>query len=197
MKPYQSFKIFISIREHFKNKKYDYFEKRGKHFLNSPEKFKQIKPQDKRYYEQYAREYGDSVRDFYVANFANSIGTRWVGSLDNSDSHNCYMDFIKFKQAPTRYFKNSIDAIVEHLNAENITFKKFLLMGSCFDLTNIHTMNIINQLTNLSINAKRDPLYDDKFFNLEKYAKFVSINSLDEYASILREKTKNLKNFKN
>ena len=191
MKPYLSFKLFISIREHFKNKKYDYFEKRGKHFLNSPDKFKTIRPQDKRYYEQFAREYSDSVRDFYVANFAHDSGIKWIGSLDNNDAHSLYLDYIKFRQAPQRYFKNSIDSIVNHCESENITFKKFLLMGSGFDLTDIHTRNILNQLTKFG--AKRDPLYDAKNFQLENYAKFVSINSLDEYAHILKDKLKHLK----
>jgi len=193
MRTYQSFKIYISIREHFKNKKYDYFEKRGKHFLNSPQKFEQVKPHELKLYEKYAREYNDNVRNFYVANFVDNRPIRWIGDLDTDYAHNVYMDFIKFRQAPTRYFKNSVAEIVEYLNAENITFKKFLLSGSGFVLTNVHTMNILNQLTNLSSNAKRDPLYNDKFFKLEKYAKFVSINSLDEYSHILKDTLKHLK----
>lgn len=193
MNAYQSFKLFISLREHFTRKGYDYFEKRGKCFMNTPEKFQLVKEHDKRLYEKFARTYPDSLRNFYVANFTANSSIKWIGSLDSSGNYDIYMDFEKFRQAPTRYFKNSVTEIENYCYNNNVSFKNYLLSDRIWQLTDVHTRHIINKLTKFT-ERLAPKQYRKDIMVMEKYGKFVSINSIEEYGSILKEKIENLKN---
>lgn len=106
--PYQTYCLYLAIKNHFTQKKYDYFKYSGKTNAK-PEAFEIRK--DKYYFGRLSKKYSEEeLLHFLVANFIQ--GKKWIGDLLEDDAHDTYMRYLKRKQAFTYHFTNELTALL-------------------------------------------------------------------------------------
>lgn len=106
--PYQTFCLYLAIKSHFTQKKYDYFKYSGT-VRATPESFE--KRRDKYYFSRLSKKYNENeMLDFLVANFIHD--NKWIGDLLEDTGHDNYIKYLKRKQAFTYYFTNELTALL-------------------------------------------------------------------------------------
>jgi hypothetical protein len=106
--PYQTYCLYLAIKSHFTQKKYDYFKYSGTVRAN-PESFEKRK--DKYYFTRLSKKYNENeMLDFLVANFIHS--NKWIGELLEDTAHDYYIKYLKRKQAFTYHFTNELAALL-------------------------------------------------------------------------------------
>lgn len=104
---YQTYCLFIALKNHFTQAKYDFFKYNGKtnaskeSFSTNRDKYKYIK---------LARKYDDAaMRDFIISNLL--FYRLWIGDYLDEEADGLYKDYLKRKQAMTYHFTNEIEKI--------------------------------------------------------------------------------------
>jgi hypothetical protein len=104
---FDTFRMFLAIRNHFTQKSYDYFKYKGKTNV-SLEAFSKRK--DRYYFQKLCRKYEDSeMEDFLVANFIH--GKSWVGEFLEEEANDIYLAYLKRKQGFTYHFRNEVSSL--------------------------------------------------------------------------------------
>lgn len=140
---YQTYCLFIALKNHFTQKRYDFFKYNGKtnvskeSFSSSRDKYKYIK---------LARKYDDSqMRDFIISNLL--FYRLWIGDYLDEDADKLYKDYMKRKQAITYCFANELEKLGDLKKAFRVKngqmpeLINFYLQGQI----SIETMTILNQ----------------------------------------------------
>lgn len=107
MTPFQAFKLYTALKNHFTTDSYDYFKYGGK-LRVSETTFETRK--DK--YMFYKLSKHDDPVNFLVANLSVDPNV-WVGNLFSNDNEKIYKDYLKRKESLTYTFKNEIDALLD------------------------------------------------------------------------------------
>ncbi len=106
--PFQTYCLYLAIKSHFTQQKYDYFKYSGA-VRAKEESFERRR--DKYYFVRLSKKYNESeMLDFLVANFIS--GNKWVGDLLEDVAHDTYIKYTKRKQAFTYYFTNELTALL-------------------------------------------------------------------------------------
>lgn len=102
---YDTFCLYMALKNHFSSKSYDFFKYGGKMRINK-ETF--LNRKDRFQFQKLCRLYDDTqMKDFLVANFVQS--NEWVGKLLDDDAAQVYQDFIKRQQSLSYNFQNEIN----------------------------------------------------------------------------------------
>jgi hypothetical protein len=92
---YGAYLLFLALRTHFSNPKYDFFEMRGK-IRASKETY--YKRKDRSFFEKIAREYTiEELRDFYIANLLED--KHYITDLIDENAKLAYTDYIRRRQS--------------------------------------------------------------------------------------------------
>lgn len=92
---YGAYLLFLALRTHFSNPKYDFFEMRGK-IRASKETYHKRK--DRSFFEKIAREYTiEELRDFYIANLLED--KHYITDLIDENAKLAYTDYIRRRQS--------------------------------------------------------------------------------------------------
>jgi hypothetical protein len=150
MTDFEVFSTYISLKNHFTKKSYDYFKYNGK-VTAKKESF--LKRKDRFFFEKLSRaKKSQEIIEYFVANFIESSDSSkvWVGDLKTTGKIN-YDNFLKRKQALeyifTEQLKNLtedqhlLDVIVSDKNKHPLVLKKYLKKEIC-----IETMIILDDL---------------------------------------------------
>ena len=106
--PYETYCLYLSIKSHFTQKKYDYFKYSGA-VKATYESFE--KRRDKFHFGRLSKKYNQNeMLDFLVANLVK--GKKWIGELLEDDAHDVYLKYLKRKQAFTYHFENELSALL-------------------------------------------------------------------------------------
>jgi hypothetical protein len=106
--PYQTYCLYLAIKSHFTQKKYDFFKYQGA-VRATPESFE--KRRDKYQFGRLSKKYDDTeMQDFLVSNLIK--GKKWVGELLEDSAHDTYIQYLKRKQAFTYHFTNELTALL-------------------------------------------------------------------------------------
>lgn len=191
MTPFDVYKQYLAIKNHFSKPNYDYFKYAGKSraSINS---FNTRK--DKYWFERMSRQKtDDEIKNYYVANFVESDtpDRLWIGEIFR-DGEQKYQNWMKRQQSLSYLFKEQsqnifldydLDEIFDTSKTHPIILKKFL-SGQI----TIETMVIYNKIflySKVFDKKLKDPVWESVSLKIKKYSPFLNIN-IKQYKTYLK-----------
>jgi hypothetical protein len=192
MSPFDCYKTYLSLKNHFTKKDYDYHKYCGKS-RSSLQSF--YKRKDRFWFEKLSRNKTDKeILEFFVSNFISSDdpSVLWIGEIiKEGDVHyNKWKKKIQslsylFKEETTDIFStNSLDEVFDCTKGHPLILKKFL-SGEI----SIETMVICDKVFFYSSNFDKklkDPIWEVVGNKIKKYSPFLNID-IFYYKKILKE----------
>lgn len=192
MTPFDVYKTYLALKNHFSKPKYDYIKYAGK-TRASIEAFNKRK--DRYWYEKLARQKTDEqIKQFFISNFiqVDDPGRMWIGELSRNGELN-YKDWLKRQQSLKYLFKEQSEELFLQDNLNNVldcskghppVLKKFLSGKIC-----IETLVIYDRIFLFGNNFDArllDPVWETVSLKIKKYSPFLNIE-VKEYKTILRD----------
>ena len=116
MDPFESYKLYNALKLHFEQDSYDAIKYNFKSNIK-PQSF--FARKDKFFFAKLAKNYGDNLLDYYVANFKN--GVSYVGDMINEEGESNYTRHKKVMESLTREFQKDINKFYKHyMNGKNV-----------------------------------------------------------------------------
>ena len=192
MTPFDVYKQYLAIKNHFSKPNYDYFKYAGKSraSINS---FNTRK--DKYWFERMSRQKtDDEIKNYYVANFVetDTPDRLWIGEIFR-DGEQKYQNWMKRQQSLSYLFKEQsqtifldydLDEIFDTSKTHPIILKKFL-SGQI----TIETMVIYNKIflySDIFDIKLKDPVWESVSLKIRKYSPFLNID-IKQYKKYLKE----------
>jgi hypothetical protein len=111
MDDFEAYKMYVSLKRHFSDDKYDYFKYNGKSRLTY-DSYK--KRPDKIFFQKLAKH--DNLEKFLISNFVND-SKLWVKDLAYSEqAENKYIEWNKKQQSLTHVLKNDLQKLDDDFN---------------------------------------------------------------------------------
>lgn len=192
MTPFDAYKTYLALKNHFTKPNYDYFKYAGKSRA-SIESFKKRK--DKYWFEKLSRQKNDDeIKYFFLSNFIKSDTPQslWIGEIIRS-GESAYNEWSKRQQSLSYIFKQESEELLSEGNIEKvldaskqhpIILKKYLSGTIC-----IETFAIWNEIFEFKgdFDSKLlDPIWQIVSLKLDKYKPFINIQ-VPDYKKILRK----------
>jgi hypothetical protein len=192
MMPYDAYKCYLSLKNHFTKDSYDYF-KYCKKTRASVQSF--YKRKDRMWFEKVSRQKTDKeVEEFFVANFVscNDPETLWIGEMIKEGEER-YKNWQKKVQSLSYLFKEESQSLFEEHKFEDVfkctkghppLLKKFLT-----GKVSLETMVIYDQIFTFSKNFDKklqDPVWETVSRRIKKYSPFLHIDVF-RFRKILKE----------
>ena len=190
--PFETYQTYLSMKNHFTNRKYDFFTYGGKSRATMTSFNKR---KDKYWFEKTSRKYSDQeITDFLLANFvtADTPQNLWIGEIINS-GEKTYADWMKRQQSLTYLFKEQSTELLSEKKLEEvfncskghpIVLKKYL--GGEISLETLTILEkIFSFVKNFDTNLQ-DPVWESVSLKIRKYLPFLNINVFN-YKKILRD----------
>lgn len=124
---FQCYKLYISIKTHFNNPKYDYFEKRGK-VRATRQAFE--KRNDKAFFYRIAKQYQkkEVLEKFFVANFIEN-NAMWIGDAVESEATDVYTAWRGRTDSIGYLFKNDMEVLLSKIPGKTVAHIFFVEDG--------------------------------------------------------------------
>ena len=192
MTPFDAYKTYLALKNHFSKPNYDYIKYAGK-TRASIESFNKRK--DKYWYEKLVRQKNDEqVKNFFIANFvqADDPSVLWIGNIIRG-GETYYTEWEKRQQSLKYIFKQQSEEMLSEYNLEQLfdtsrqhppLLKKFL-SGNI----SIETLVIYDKIFLFGNNFDKkllDPVWEIVSFKIKKYSPFLNID-VQDYKKILKE----------
>lgn len=192
MTPFDVYKQYLAIKNHFSKPNYDYFKYAGKSRA-SIKSFNTRK--DKYWFERMSRQKtDDEIKNYYVANFVetDTPDRLWIGEIFR-DGEQKYQNWMKRQQSLSYLFKEQsqtifldydLDEIFDTSKTHPIILKKFL-SGQI----TIETMVIYNKIflySDIFDIKLKDPVWESVSLKIRKYSPFLNID-IKQYKKYLKE----------
>ena len=190
--PFETYQSYLSMKNHFTNRKYDFFRYGG----NSSATVTSFnKRKDKYWFEKTSRKYSDDeIVNFLLANFVTTDNPKnlWIGEIINSGERT-YSDWMRRHQSISYLFKEQSSELLEDKNLEKvleckkghpIILKRFLGGDICLETFVI--FDIIFAFSEKFDKKLKDPVWETVSLKIKKYKPFLNINVF-QFKKILRE----------
>lgn len=107
MTPYETYCLFLALKNHFTTESYDFFKYKGK----TSASVKSFEARNDRFFfQKLSRKYNsDQMTDVMVANLLQ--GKKWVGDFLADDAEEIYFEYIKVKESITYIFTEETNRI--------------------------------------------------------------------------------------
>ena len=190
--PFETYQTYLSMKNHFTNRKYDFFTYGGKSRATMTSFNKR---KDKYWFEKTSRKYSDQeITDFLLANFvtADTPQNLWIGEIINSGEKK-YADWMKRQQSLTYLFKEQSTELLSEKKLEDvfncskghpIVLKKYL--GGEISLETLTILEKIFSFVKNFDTKLQDPVWESVSLKIRKYLPFLNINVFN-YKKILRD----------
>ena len=190
--PFETYQTYLSMKNHFTNRKYDFFTYGGKSRATMTSFNKR---KDKYWFEKTSRKYSDQeITDFLLANFvtADTPQNLWIGEIINS-GEKTYADWMKRQQSLTYLFKEQSTELLAEKKLEEvfncskghpIVLKKYL--GGEISLETLTILEKIFSFVKNFDTKLQDPVWESVSLKIRKYLPFLNINVFN-YKKILRD----------
>ena len=190
--PFDSYKTYLSLKNHFTKDSYDYFKYCGKSRATLQSFYKR---KDRMWFEKVARQKTDQeVVDFFVSNFVscNDPETLWIGEMIK-EGESRYQNWQKKIQSLSYVFKEESQSLFEENKFEDIfkcskghppLLKKFLT-----GKVSLETLVIYDRIFAYSSNFDKklqDPVWQTVSRRIKKYNPFLNIDVF-RFRKILKE----------
>lgn len=192
MTPFDAYKTYIALKNHFSKPNYDYIRYSGK-TRASIESFNKRK--DKYWYEKLSRQKSDEeIKNFFIANFvnANDPSSLWIGDIIRT-GETCYSEWSKRQQSLRYIFKEQSDTLLSSYNLDDLfdasrqhpPVLKTFLSGD----VSIETLVIYEKIFSFTKDLDKklfDPVWEIVSLKIKKYSPFLNIDVFS-YKKILKE----------
>jgi len=192
MMPFDAYKCYLSLKNHFTKDSYDYHKYCGKSRASVQSFYKR---KDRMWFEKFARNKSDQeVVEFFVANFVSCPDpeTLWIGEM-MKEGEGRYQQWQKKIQSLSYVFKEETQSLFEEHKFEEVfncskghppVLKKFL-SGKL----SLETMVIYDRIFlygNTFDKKLKDPVWETVSRKIKKYNPFLNIDVF-RYRKILKE----------
>ncbi len=190
--PFDSYKTYLSLKNHFTKDSYDYFKYCGKSRATIQSFYKR---KDRMWFEKVARQKTDQeVIDFFVANFVscNDPETLWIGEMIR-EGEGRYQNWQRKIQSLSYVFKEESQSLFDENKFEDVfncskghppLLKKFL--SGNISLETLVIYDRIFLFGNKFDKKLQDPVWETVSRRIKKYSPFLHIDVL-RYRKILKE----------
>ncbi len=192
MMPFDCYKIYLALKNHFTKDSYDYHKYNGR-TRATVETF--YKRKDRFWFEKMCRKKTEKeVEDFFVANFVSCSDpeTLWIGDLMKSGDSN-YTEWKKRVQSLSYIFKEEVESYISGNNFDTMFFIKGgrhpqLLKEHLQGHLSLETMLILDRILGYKNNFDKkldDPVWKVTSTRMKKYSPFLNIDVFT-YKKILK-----------
>ena len=191
--PYEVYQKYLSLKQHFNKKDYDYFKFQGRVRANESS-FEKRK--DKHHFIRLSKIYKDEeLTKFFVSNFVKSKDL-WVGNATSPEGRSNYIAWKAKIQSLPYVFENEVEAmfdenetfndifnvedgqhppIVRHVFGNEISLETFVILDSILKFTSKFNENI-----------EETVIWPELYSMINNYAPFVVVNK-QKYVDILKK----------
>ena len=190
--PFDAYRCYLSLKNHFTKDHYDYHKYRGKTRATVQAFYKR---KDRFWFEKFARSKNDKeVEEFFVSNFIYSTdpATMWIGEMIK-EGEGRYQEWKKKTQSLSYIFKEEVENVFEEQKVDDAfdcskghpPILKSYLGGD----TSLETMVICDIILGYGKDFDKrlnDPVWETVSRKIKKYKPFLNIN-VPRYKKILKE----------
>jgi hypothetical protein len=192
LEPFESYQKYLALKNHFTNKKYNYFTYNGKVKANLQSFYKR---KDRFWFEKLSRNKTDEeILNFFVANFASCDDPQslWIGQIIKEGEDN-YKNWMRKTQSLSYIFKEEISIF----NSKNFD-EMFSIQGNKHPLIiknylqkkiSLETLIILNNILEYTKEFDKklqDPVWEFVSMRIEKYTPFIHID-VNKFKQLLKE----------
>lgn len=193
MTPFDTYKTYLALKNHFTKDSYDYFKYCGKSRA-SLDSFHKRK--DRYFFERMSRQKtDDEIKAYFVANFVESSDSQnlWIGEIIRN-GETVYTDWLKKIQSLSYLFKTESEVFIRKDNFETLfdckngqhpdLLKKYLQKA-----VSLETLVILDAILNYSSKFDKklsDPVWETVGLKIKKYKPFLNIDEF-KCKNILKE----------
>jgi hypothetical protein len=192
LEPFESYQKYLALKNHFTNKKYNYFTYNGKVKANLQSFYKR---KDRFWFEKLSRNKTDEeILNFFVANFASCDDPQslWIGQIIKEGEEN-YTNWMRKTQSLSYIFKEEI-SIFNSKNFDdmfNIEGNKhpLIIRNYLQKKISLETLIILNSILNYKKQFDKklqDPVWEFVSMRIEKYTPFIHID-VNKFKQLLKE----------
>jgi len=192
MTPFDSYKMYVSLKNHFSRESYDYHKYCGKSRASLQSFYKR---KDRFWFEKISRQKSEKeILNFFVSNFisADNPQNLWIGEIIKS-GEKTYSDWIRRQQSLTYLFKEQSNELFSQIKLEDALncskghppVLKKILSGKL----SLETFVIYDKIFSFSKDFDKkllDPVWETVSLKIKKYKPFLNID-IFQYKQILRD----------
>lgn len=192
MTPFDCYKMYVSLKNHFTRETYDYHKYCGKSRASLQSFYKR---KDRFWFEKISRQKSEKeILNFFVSNFVSADNPQnlWIGEIINSGERT-YTDWMRRQQSLTYLFKEQSNELLLEIKLDDAlncskghppVLKKFL-SGQL----SLETLTIYEKIFHFSKDFDKkllDPVWETVSLKIKKYMPFINIDVF-QYKKILRD----------
>ena len=191
--PFECYKTYIAMKQHFTKEKYDYVKYGGKSRASGVSFNKR---KDRYFFERMSRKKSDDeITQYFISNFISSEDPTkvWIGEIIQNGETN-FKEWQKRNQSLTYIFSNEIEGVFSGGDFDSYfisngqhpkILKEFLKKN-----ISIETLVILDMILGFGKEYDKklvDPIWSTVSLKMKKYRSFLNI-SVPRYKKILKEK---------
>ena len=191
MMPFDAYRCYLSLKNHFTKDHYDYHKYRGKTRATQQAFYKR---KDRFWFEKFARQKKDKeVEEFFVSNFIYSTdpGTMWIGEMIK-EGEGRYQEWKKKTQSLSYVFKEDIDTLFNGVSFDELfdcsSGHPPILKSYLGNKTSLETLVICDRILGYRKDFDKklnDPVWETVSRKIKKYSPFLNID-VPRYKKILK-----------
>lgn len=193
MKPFDVYKSYLGLKNHFTKKTYDYHRYCGKSRASLQSFYKR---RDRFFFEKLSRQKSDDeIKAYFVANFVGCTDPEslWIGEIIRN-GEDVYTNWLKKIQSLYYTFKTEVEIFIHKENFSSLfSCKKGrhpeILKKYLEGAINLETMVILDMILNYSDNFDKkldDPVWETVSLRIFKYKPFLNID-IAKYKKLMQE----------
>ena len=190
--PFDAYKQYLSLKNHFTKEKYDYHKYCGKSRATVQSFYKR---KDRFWFEKLARNKSDQeVIEFFISNFITCTDPSklWIGEMIR-EGEGRYVAWKKRNQSLSYIFKEEIESILANHDLDSIFARKdghpIVLRKYLGGDISIETMVILDKILEYRQEFDKklqDPVWETVSMRMKKYSPFLHIE-VSRYKKILKQ----------
>ena len=192
MMPFDAYRCYLSLKNHFTKDHYDYHKYRGKTRATVQAFYKR---KDRFWFEKFARQKNDKeVEEFFVSNFIYSTdpSTMWIGEMIK-EGEGRYQEWKKKTQSLSYIFKEEVENVFDNKKVDDMfdcskghppILKSYL--GGDISLESMVIYDRIFDYGKDFDKRLKDPVWETVSRKIKKYSPFLNID-VSRYKKILKE----------
>ena len=192
MMPFDSYKCYLAMKNHFTKDSYDYIKYRGKSRATLNAFYKR---KDRFWFEKFSRQKSDKeIEEFFIANFSSCPDPEslWIGEMIK-EGEGRYQDWQKKVQSLSYVFKEEAESLFVDNKVDDVfdcsKGHPHILRSYLGGNTSLETLVICDRIfeygKDFDKNLK-DPVWETVSRRVKKYTPFLNIN-VPRYKKILKE----------
>lgn len=174
MEPFDAYRKYLALKQHFHKENYDYFKYNGK--VNAKSTSFETRKDKYMFYKLSKKK---DVEGYLVANLIENDNT-WIGDLLSSESEQVYNEWLKRQQSISYIFENDISKLKDDLHENIMTkhgeyphmLKLFFKKEICIE-TIVISNEILNFFNHWKNKIEDTVIWPDLYKKCMKYRAFI------------------------